>query len=321
MNNFSNEDLNPPNFKKPLVKTKQKQISLVDKDFEELPANAVVKYENPITMIDKIFNDSNHQYYIVENEIRIDTEAAAKVFKITPRNIRKHLKSMIESGEIDERELRNQKFFNLYTSLNPKKRGPKPYLINQDHMMLLGYKINNDIGILYRKWSVQVIKERLAENKDPSLILDRAIKGYKKKGYSNRWIRQRLQDKGYRIGFTHELKEHGIKHSEFGKITNTMYISWSGKNANEYYEFKELDPKKDNLRDHFSELESAINGLGELTATEMIKKENVEGYWECNKLTKKAGGIAKTTKENIEKAIGKPIVTKDNNKSLSGGLN
>jgi hypothetical protein len=283
--------------------------------------NSLAKAKGKTTnIIDKIFNENDLQYYVVKNEIRIDTVAAASVFGVTQRNIQDHLKKMINSGEIDQNELTKESFVRLYKSLNPDKKRTRPYLVNQDHMMLLGFKVNSEMGIEYRKWSVQIIKERLAEEKDPSLTLDRAIKGYKNKGYSNKWIRQRLQDKGYRIGFTHELKEHGIKHNEYAKITNTMYIAWSSKNANEYYEYKELDPKRDNLRDHFSEMESAINGLGELTATEMIKNENAQGYWECNKLTKKAGKVAKTTKETIELATGKPIVTSDNNKSLLGEL-
>ena len=267
-------------------------------------------------MIEKIIEEKEIKYYIANNEVRIDTEAVATLFNKSPRNIREHIKNMIKNGEIDERELRRENFLNLYKSLNPKRRGRTPYLLNQDHIILLGFKVKSQIAIDFRKWAVKVIKERLDENKDPSLILTRAIKGYEKKGYSKEWIRQRLEDKGYRIGFTHELQKHGVKKNEYGIITNTMYISWAGKNAREYYEYKELDRTKDNLRDHFTVLESGVNGLGELTAKELIKIKEAKGFEECNELTKEAGEIARINKENIEKKLGMSIVTKKNNKQL-----
>ena len=161
-------------------------------------------------------------------------------------------------------------------------------------------------------WLAKLGKERIDEQYDPEITINRALETYKKKGYSDDWINQRLKAIDARKEFTDELKNKGVKSpKDFAVLTNILTKAWSGYSVKEYKELKNL--KKENLRDNMTNMELVLNMLAEVSSTEISKSSNNFGYNNAKKSVVKGGNIAKNAKEQIEKETGKNIVTSNNN--------
>ena len=153
-------------------------------------------------------------------------------------------------------------------------------------------------------WLASLGKERIDEEYDPELTINRALETYKRKGYSDEWINQRLKSIDARKEFTDELKNKGIESSkDFAILTNILTSVWSGYSIKEYKELKNL--KKENLRDNMTNMELVLNMLAEVSSTEISKSSNDLGYNSVKKSIVKGGNVAKTAKEQIEKETGK----------------
>lgn len=121
-------------------------------------------------------------------------------------------------------------------------------------------------------WIAKVASERIDEMIDPELSIDRAIDIYRRKGYSEEWINQRLQGKKERKKLTDEWKRAGVKEKQYAILTNAIYEVWSGMTAKEYKHFKGL--KKENLRDNMTDTESALTTLAEVATREISQNED-----------------------------------------------
>ena len=164
-------------------------------------------------------------------------------------------------------------------------------------------------------WLAHLGKERIDEEFDPEITINRALETYRRKGYSDDWINQRLKAIDARKDFTDELKNNGIKDGkEFAILTNMLTEIWSGYSVKEYKELKGL--KKENLRDNMSNMELVLNMLAEVTATEISKSSDVKSKENAETSVVEGGMIAKNTREQIESKTGKKIVTSKNRKSL-----
>ena len=164
-------------------------------------------------------------------------------------------------------------------------------------------------------WLAKLGKERIDEEFDPEITINRALEAYKRKGYSEDWINQRLKTIDARKEFTDELQNKGInKAQEFATLTNILTKVWSGYTVKEYKELKNL--KKENLRDNMTNMELVLNMLAEVSSTEISKSSNNEGYDNVKSSVIKGGNVAKNAKEQIEKETGKKIVTSSNNKNI-----
>ncbi len=164
-------------------------------------------------------------------------------------------------------------------------------------------------------WLAQLGKERIDEEFDPEITINRALETYRKKGYSDDWINQRLKTIDARKEFTDELKNKGIEsRKEFATLTNILTKVWSGYTVKEYKEFKNL--KKENLRDNMTNMELVLNMLAEVSSTEISKSSGKSGYSNAKKSVIKGGNIAKNAKDQIETETGKKVVTSSNNKSI-----
>ena len=164
-------------------------------------------------------------------------------------------------------------------------------------------------------WLAKLGKERVDEEFDPEITINRALETYKRKGYSEEWINQRLKTIDARKEFTDELQNKGInKAQEFATLTNILTKIWSGYTVKEYKELKNL--KKENLRDNMTNMELILNMLAEVSSTEISKSSNDSGYDNVKSSVLKGGNIAKNAKEQIEKETGKKIVTNRNNKDI-----
>ena len=157
-------------------------------------------------------------------------------------------------------------------------------------------------------WLAQVGKERIDEAYDPEITINRALDTYRKKGYSEEWINQRLKTIDIRKEFTDELKEKGIEKSkDIAILTNILTQAWSGYSVKEYKKLKGL--KKENLRDNMTNMELVLNMLAETSSTEISKSKNSKGFEEAEDSVKKGGNIAKIAKEQLEKETGKKVIS------------
>ncbi len=157
--------------------------------------------------------------------------------------------------------------------------------------------------------------QRIEENVDPELAINRALNTYLKKGYSIEWINQRLKAIEVRKELTDEWRRAGIeKPSEFASLTNTLTKAWSDRTVREYKDLKNL--KKENLRDNMTNIELVLNLLAEATTTEISKNEDPEGFLPSENVAQRGGKIAGNTRKEIENQLGKTIISPKNAKQL-----
>ena len=167
----------------------------------------------------------------------------------------------------------------------------------------------------FKQWLAQVGYERIEETEDPERALDRAMETYLKKGYSREWVNQRLKSIEVRKDLTDEWEDRGIqKGRDFAILTDEITRAWSGFNTREYKQAKDL--KKENLRDHMSNLELVLNMLAEASTTEISRQKQPEGFEESRVIARQGGTIAGNTRKEIEEKSGKPVVNKQNAKKL-----
>lgn len=164
-------------------------------------------------------------------------------------------------------------------------------------------------------WLARLGKERIDEEYDPEITINRALDAYRRKGYSDDWINQRLKAIDARKEFTDELKNNGVESSkEFADLTNLLTKTWSGYSVKEYKSYKGLT--KENLRDNMTNMELVLNMLAEVSSTEISKSSDVKSKENAKESVIEGSTIAKNTREQIEAKTGKKIVTNTNNKNL-----
>ena len=167
----------------------------------------------------------------------------------------------------------------------------------------------------FKLWLAQVGKERIDEAYDPEIAINRALDIYRKKGYSEEWINQRLKTIDIRKEFTDELKEKGIDSGkDFAILTNILTQAWSGYSVKEYKNLKGL--KKENLRDNMTNMELVLNMLAETSSTEISRSKKEKGFRESEDSVIKGGNIAKIAKDQLEKETGKKVVSDKNAKKI-----
>ena len=164
-------------------------------------------------------------------------------------------------------------------------------------------------------WIARVSSERIDEMIDPELSIDRAIDIYRRKGYSEEWINQRLQGKKERKKLTDEWKRVGVKEKQYAILTNAIYEVWSGMTAKEYKHLKGL--KKENLRDNMTDTESALTTLAEVATREISQNEDPETIAHSINIARRGGGVAKVAREALEDQLGKSIISPKNAKTLN----
>ena len=169
----------------------------------------------------------------------------------------------------------------------------------------------------FKLWLAKVGSDRIDEIDDPELSIDRAMKTYLSKGYSEKWINQRLKSIEVRKDLTDEWRRAGVKEGqEFAILTNEITLAWSGKSIGEYKDFKNL--KKENLRDNMTNLELVLNMLAEATTTEISKKEEPEKFLESFDIAKRGGNVAGVARIEIEKELGEDVVNRDSYLEIRG---
>ena len=169
----------------------------------------------------------------------------------------------------------------------------------------------------FKLWMAQVAKERLDQMQDPELSIQQAMMDYKRLGYSDNWINQRLKSIEIRKDLTDEWKRHGLQEGvQFATLTDIIYKTWAGKTAKEYKQFKGL--RKENLRDNMTNKELVLNMLAELSTKEISEVQNPESFDEHIDVAKQGGTIALNARLELEKKTGKSVVTPLNAKDVLG---
>ena len=163
----------------------------------------------------------------------------------------------------------------------------------------------------FKVWLANLGSERIDEVFDPEIAIKRAINYYRKRGYSDKWIEARLKGILDRNKLTDIWKEGGIsKDYEYGILTNEIYKEWSGMKANEYKAYKGI--RKESLRDNMSDIEVALTDLGEIATRELAKEHKPYGLEQNKKIAKMGGHAAKVARDDIEKNLGKSVISSGN---------
>jgi hypothetical protein len=170
----------------------------------------------------------------------------------------------------------------------------------------------------FKQWLAKVGYERIEETEDPELSFDRAMETYLAKGYTKSWINQRLKSIEVRKELTDEWEKRGIqKGIDFAMLTDIITKAWSGNTVKEYKKHKNL--KKENLRDHMTNMELVLNMLAEATTSEISKETKPKTFDESKMIAKQGGTIAGNARKQIEAKTGKKIVSKMNAKNIVEG--
>lgn len=167
----------------------------------------------------------------------------------------------------------------------------------------------------FKMWLAQVGRERIDEIEDPELGIDRLMETYLRKGYSKEWINQRLKSIEVRKELTDEWENRGVqKGQDYAILTDEITKAWSGYTTKQYKNLKDL--KKENLRDHMTNLELVLNMLAEATTTEISKEKKPKTFEDNKRIARQGGTIAGNTRREIEEKTGKKVVTPQNAKQL-----
>lgn len=165
----------------------------------------------------------------------------------------------------------------------------------------------------FKQWLAQVASERMDEMQDPELAIDRAMMDYKRLGYSDNWINQRLKTIEVRKELTDEWRVRGVEEGvQYATLTDIITKTWSGNTTKEYKQLKGL--KKENLRDNMTNTELILNMLAEASAKEISQSVEPETFEENKIVAIQGGDVARVAREKLESQTGKKVVTSLNAK-------
>ena len=160
----------------------------------------------------------------------------------------------------------------------------------------------------FKQWMAHVAAERIDQLQDPELSIQQAMMDYKRLGYSDNWINQRLKSIEIRKDLTDQWKLHNVEEGvQYATLTDIIYQQWAGKTAKEYKQFKGL--KKENLRDNMTNEELVLNMLAELSATSITKSKNPQTLEDNMQCAADGGDVARVAREQLEKKTGRNVVS------------
>jgi hypothetical protein len=159
----------------------------------------------------------------------------------------------------------------------------------------------------FKLWMSRVASERIDQMQDPELSIDQAIMDYKRLGYSDNWINQRIKSIEVRKELTDEWESRGMSGIQYASLTDIITKEWSGRTTREYKRLKGL--KKESLRDNMTNVELALNTLAEASTTEISKEKKPEGFDENAAIAKSGGSVAKAARQRLESQLGRSVIS------------
>ena len=159
----------------------------------------------------------------------------------------------------------------------------------------------------FKQWMAGVASERIDQMQDPELSIEQAVNDYRRLGYSESWINQRLKSIEVRKLLTDAWKRGGIQEWQYASLTDIISKTWSGYSTREYKHLKGL--KKESLRDNMTNVELLLNSLAEASTTELSNNEKPKGYVQNADVAKRGGSVAKAARDQLEKQLGHTVVS------------
>ena len=160
----------------------------------------------------------------------------------------------------------------------------------------------------FKQWLAKVGAERLDQLQDPELSIQQAMMDYKRLGYSDNWINQRLKSIEIRKDLTDQWKQHNVEEGvQYATLTDIIYQAWAGRTTKEYKQLKGL--KKENLRDNMTNEELVLNMLAELSATSITKAKNPQTLDENKMCAQEGGDVARVAREQLESKTGRQVIS------------
>ena len=160
----------------------------------------------------------------------------------------------------------------------------------------------------FKQWMAEVAAQRLEQMVDPELSINQAIADWRRLGYSESWINNRVKSIEVRKGLTDEWDRAGVKQGQqYASLTDIITKEWSGKTTRQYKQFKGL--KKESLRDNMTNTELILNMLAESAATDLSKEQSPKGFNQSAKIAKKGGSVAKAARQKLESQLGHSVIS------------
>lgn len=169
----------------------------------------------------------------------------------------------------------------------------------------------------FKRWMAQVASDRLDQMQDPELSIRQAMTDYKRLGYSDNWINQRLKSMEVRKELTDEWQRRGVEGQQYATLTDIITMEWAGRTTKAYKQYKGL--KKENLRDNMTNIELALNTLAEAAATEISKQQQPKGFQQNARVAKSGGSVAKAARNQLESQLGHSVISPINAKKVLAG--
>ena len=252
--------------------------------------------------IRSVWNSDEEDYYFSVVDI-----IAALVKNKIPRNYWSDLKRRL----IDEGSELHEKIVQL--KLKSQKDG-KRYLtdtLNTEGVFRLIESVPSPKAEPFKLWLAKLGREEIDNVFDPSKGIDKMIDYYLAKGYTLEWIEVRVKAIIDRKKLTNAWKDTGITDNiDYAILTNEIYKEWSGMTAQQYKSYKNI--RKENLRDNMTDIEVALTDLSEIATRELVKEHRPLGLEQNRKVAKMGGNAAKVARDDIEKNLGRSVVSKDN---------
>lgn len=160
----------------------------------------------------------------------------------------------------------------------------------------------------FKQWMAEVAAQRIDQMQDPELNFEQAYADYRRLGYSDKWINQRLRSIEVRKELTDEWDRAGVKEGQqYASLTDIITQGWSGKTTRQYKHYKGL--KKENLRDNMTNIELALNTLAEASVTEISKSKNPKGFRQSAAVAREGSKIAGDARKQLEQRVGHSVIS------------
>ena len=257
--------------------------------------NAIKLFEDKL--VRSVWDEEKEEWYFSVNDVvQILTDST---------NVTDYIKKMRKRDE----ELA-QGWGQIVTPLSVQTAGgkQKTNFANTQGLFRIIQSIPSKKAEPFKQWLAKVGAERLDQLQDPELSIKQGLEDYRRLGYSDDWINQRLKSIEIRKDLTDQWKEHNVEEGvQYAALTDIIYQAWAGKTAKEYKKFKGL--KKENLRDNMTNEELVLNMLAELSATSITKAKNPQTLEENALCAHEGGNVASVARRELESKTGRSIVT------------
>ena len=257
--------------------------------------NAIKLFEDKL--VRSVWDDEKEEWYFSVNDVvQILTDSA---------NVTDYIKKMRKrDSELSEG------WGQIVTPLAVQTAGgmQKTNFANTKGLFRIIQSIPSKKAEPFKQWLAQVGAERLEQMQDPELSIQQALLDYKRLGYSDNWINQRLKSIEIRKDLTDQWKAHNVQEGvQYASLTDIIYQAWAGKTAKEYKQYKGL--KKENLRDNMTNEELVLNMLAELSTTSITKAKNPQTLEENAQCAHEGGNVAAVARKELESKTGRSVVS------------